>query len=1302
MRTQSRVSTETKQLGGSFRARPTRSPIDCPRLCEIGWVLFLIGYCACCGGFPIGCAARAGFHRNLSSKADSKISLFSERNSRGCAVFVRLTRTRQRSNNDIADVRTRHTTSLADGHPIINVAECSRRVRCRQDQYDEAAHPSKMASLLGNLSQYTVANQDTKPETKPRTPNQRMGKPTSKLLACSPLTKANRVGRCRWSAGFLGDLPFPPPVHSSAAQYSPSSALKTPPKSLHSLYYHDNVWGVEDSKSGRCLNHADKKGDSTLAEQKTLYLVTAEFLSVFCFVMFVEEVQNDCSGLCLLRLALEPTGVEERGITSVQSLKGSAYLTAVLLFRRPLTAWAVRPIFAHSPLAISLPPARRLTSVHSFPERGFKSDVYLLKLFGQVIASSYWTGRAFWRKYQKRYGNRQLRGMVLRIRCGNFYAYAREMKGGAEILYTGCLAEQQDNRLTKATALWRIRSGWLLSDHDAIFVCVQLIASVKCWLWYRGERRKFSGVGENFRSVYLATPVYYRTDIGAKRKIFSRPHVAVFLTSWCIIAFIQLSLQNTVPLRDGKQRTRSDAQPTRTVFLFARPSCFGPASAVLRLASDLEVSSSLPTEYRGAFVRHCRGDAALDVRASVALSVRSLLCHVAPKTVGALGATETWRIDSLIASTRKTLNLRAPDLTQTLWVVFLIKRYLLEELCARFGGLPRQPATLILIATVSRIRDFVHGVTLRRSPSEGYVCVREARIHEALSANPTGGCKELSPGRSTGVQYLRRHKFTDTKDKVEARCLHSQLQQCQLYFHLPSSCLHRTRLPAFKSADFTVNSLYSAVRRLKSYDNFLPVASTFPSDKSVRRVEIVRFVFQEHIQVSIHATRAWKLRDHDQVVCVTRRNVTLSRYPVQLSGWRFVGSGGGGELCGYFKATAFLEDFSAFEAGEHGSNKDYTGTRLGSVGARIRTGHKAARKAFTKIDTIGEITALRTPLPGNEVKQGICGAALPLRRDKPHCLAGTRSVATRTTDYTVHQCVVVTLQIFQGYVYSPEATVDAGSFYPWAMPLAATDIPAIFIIGCFLCQGSTGTYAIDVKHVYTEVDSTIGSQFIRNRLDDSEPIADVQETSSECHTARCESAFLATGVQRSARVLVSTLSIHKRELQKLSRIRLPENKDISKHRALIPYAVYSIRHKYPPCCYELTCHYYYTLIGKSPTLFMLPEAAAGHTHLHVFLVRCPDDKGRSSQCYAGLYRARSLVSSDTFTGRRGVSVTYFRKVLLQSRSCPGPMLEGVRRHIGSHITLRIKCVIASKRKALNWRAVFSSHCEFLWDSQRLP
>ncbi|KAJ8892108.1 hypothetical protein PR048_004688 [Dryococelus australis] len=62
--------------------------------------------------------------------------------------------------------------------------------------------------------------------------------------ACSPPTKViwvqspagslgifacgNRTGRCRWSASFLGDLPFPPSLHSGAAPYSLQSPLSVP------------------------------------------------------------------------------------------------------------------------------------------------------------------------------------------------------------------------------------------------------------------------------------------------------------------------------------------------------------------------------------------------------------------------------------------------------------------------------------------------------------------------------------------------------------------------------------------------------------------------------------------------------------------------------------------------------------------------------------------------------------------------------------------------------------------------------------------------------------------------------------------------------------------------------------------------------------------------------------------------------------------------------------------------------------------------------------------------------------------
>ncbi|KAJ8873372.1 hypothetical protein PR048_027008 [Dryococelus australis] len=73
-----------------------------------------------------------------------------------------------------------------------------------------------------------------------------MGATVAERLVCSPSTKVirvqstarsprifafgNRAGRSRWSAAFLGDLPFPLPFLSGAAPYSPqspSAALKT-------------------------------------------------------------------------------------------------------------------------------------------------------------------------------------------------------------------------------------------------------------------------------------------------------------------------------------------------------------------------------------------------------------------------------------------------------------------------------------------------------------------------------------------------------------------------------------------------------------------------------------------------------------------------------------------------------------------------------------------------------------------------------------------------------------------------------------------------------------------------------------------------------------------------------------------------------------------------------------------------------------------------------------------------------------------------------------------------------------------
>ncbi|KAJ8869911.1 hypothetical protein PR048_028920 [Dryococelus australis] len=50
----------------------------------------------------------------------------------------------------------------------------------------------------------------------------RVRSPAGSLQA---LASENRAGRCCWSAGFLGDLPCPPPLHTGAAPYSPHFTL---------------------------------------------------------------------------------------------------------------------------------------------------------------------------------------------------------------------------------------------------------------------------------------------------------------------------------------------------------------------------------------------------------------------------------------------------------------------------------------------------------------------------------------------------------------------------------------------------------------------------------------------------------------------------------------------------------------------------------------------------------------------------------------------------------------------------------------------------------------------------------------------------------------------------------------------------------------------------------------------------------------------------------------------------------------------------------------------------------------------
>ncbi|KAJ8872244.1 hypothetical protein PR048_025846 [Dryococelus australis] len=121
-----------------------------------------------------------------------------------------------------------------------------------------------------------------------------LGAAVVERLPCSPPTKAIRVhspagslrifacgncaGRCSWQAGFLGDLPFPPPSHSGVAPYSPSRTwiagiqesgetgdlLENPPTS--GIVQHDShvrrsgLWPRQESSPVRLVGSSEAKG----------------------------------------------------------------------------------------------------------------------------------------------------------------------------------------------------------------------------------------------------------------------------------------------------------------------------------------------------------------------------------------------------------------------------------------------------------------------------------------------------------------------------------------------------------------------------------------------------------------------------------------------------------------------------------------------------------------------------------------------------------------------------------------------------------------------------------------------------------------------------------------------------------------------------------------------------------------------------------------------------------------------------------------------------------------------------------
>ncbi|KAJ8894218.1 hypothetical protein PR048_006830 [Dryococelus australis] len=111
-----------------------------------------------------------------------------------------------------------------------------------ENVWDQIGWPLRAAATMAHLEgQFVPAMAGSFSRAHPTS-----GATVVERLACSPSAKANRIqspagslrdfacrnraGRCRWSAGFLGDLTFPPPFHSGAASFayqSPPSALKT-------------------------------------------------------------------------------------------------------------------------------------------------------------------------------------------------------------------------------------------------------------------------------------------------------------------------------------------------------------------------------------------------------------------------------------------------------------------------------------------------------------------------------------------------------------------------------------------------------------------------------------------------------------------------------------------------------------------------------------------------------------------------------------------------------------------------------------------------------------------------------------------------------------------------------------------------------------------------------------------------------------------------------------------------------------------------------------------------------------------
>ncbi|KAJ8872426.1 hypothetical protein PR048_026030 [Dryococelus australis] len=93
------------------------------------------------------------------------------------------------------------------------------RLRCWPSRWASDCYPVLASKRDGKLMRqdrtYDLSNVTVAPPASLLASHQ--GDPGSiRIFACG-----NRAGRCRWSAGLLGDFPLPPPLHSGAALYSP-------------------------------------------------------------------------------------------------------------------------------------------------------------------------------------------------------------------------------------------------------------------------------------------------------------------------------------------------------------------------------------------------------------------------------------------------------------------------------------------------------------------------------------------------------------------------------------------------------------------------------------------------------------------------------------------------------------------------------------------------------------------------------------------------------------------------------------------------------------------------------------------------------------------------------------------------------------------------------------------------------------------------------------------------------------------------------------------------------------------------